>query len=199
MDAPLGRAVGNALEVIECLEVLKGSGPADLVEVVGGAGRADAGPWRRRRRSRRRRTRRCATRIASGAGLERFRRIIEQQGGDPRVVDDDGRLPPRPSATWSAAPRAGFRRPASMPSWSAARRWRSAPGAIASRIRSIPRRHHGRSRKPGDELAAGDPVLELHYRDRAPARAAHRRWPRGAIEIGDQRPAAPTALVGEVR
>ena len=36
--------------------------------------------------------------IASGAGLERFRRIIERQGGDPRVVDDYARLPSAPGA-----------------------------------------------------------------------------------------------------
>src|SRR5262252_358484 len=92
MDAPLGSAVGNALEVIECIEVLKGGGPADLVEVsieltarmlvVGrvASDRADA-------------ERRARTAIASGAGLERFRQIIETQGGDPRVVDDYSRLP----------------------------------------------------------------------------------------------------------
>src|SRR4029079_827001 len=82
MDAPLGRAVGNALEVIECFEVLKGGGPPDLVDVsvelaarmlvLGklAADRADA----------ERQVRRA---LASGEGLERFRRIIENQGGDP--------------------------------------------------------------------------------------------------------------------
>ena len=95
MDAPLGRAVGNALEVIECIEALKGRGPPDLVDVsvelaarmlvLGGvaADRADA-------------ERRVRGAIASGAGLERFRRIIENQGGDPRVVDDYARLPSAP-------------------------------------------------------------------------------------------------------
>ena len=105
MDAPLGRAVGNALEVIECLEVLKGRGPADLVDVsveltvrmliVGGvvADRADA-------------DRRVRAAIASGAGLERFRQIIENQGGDPKVVDDYGRLPSAPApAPRDGAPR----------------------------------------------------------------------------------------------
>src|SRR3954470_24701591 len=83
MDQPLGRAVGNALEVIECIEVLKGRGPEDLTGVsveltarmlvLGGAS-ADRGAAEARVRAA----------IASGAGLERFRRIIEHQGGDPR-------------------------------------------------------------------------------------------------------------------
>src|SRR3954454_19239771 len=76
MEAPLGRAVGNALEIVECLDVLKGGGPSDLVEVsveltirmlvVGGVSpdRADA-------------ERRVRAAIASGAGLERFRQIVE--------------------------------------------------------------------------------------------------------------------------
>src|SRR6476646_2085167 len=76
MDMPLGRAVGNALEVVECLDVLKGRGPADLLEVsveltvrmlmVGGVSsdRVDA-------------DRRVRAAIGSGACLVRFRQIIE--------------------------------------------------------------------------------------------------------------------------
>src|SRR6185369_2377587 len=81
MDMPLGRAVGNALEVVECLDVLKGRGPADLLEVsveltarmlVLGKVAADPSDARRR----------IETAIASGAALDRFRQIIELQGGD---------------------------------------------------------------------------------------------------------------------
>jgi hypothetical protein len=93
---PLGRAIGNANEVIECLEVMKGRGPVDLIElsldlaermllVAGVAGtRADARA-------------RCRLALDSGAALEKFRSIIERQGGDARVVDDYGRLPSAPS------------------------------------------------------------------------------------------------------
>src|SRR5438270_12491134 len=80
MDQPLGRAVGNALEVIECFEVLKGRGPQDLIEVstdltarmlvAGGVAASRAAAEQKVRAT-----------IASGAGLDRFRRIVEQQGG----------------------------------------------------------------------------------------------------------------------
>jgi len=92
MNQPLGRAVGNALEVIESLETLKGRGPEDLralslelaahMLLVGDrAGDLDD-------------ARRTAERLLhSGAALEKFRQIIEAQGGDPRVVDDYARLP----------------------------------------------------------------------------------------------------------
>ena len=86
MDSPLGCAVGNGLEVVECLEVLKGRGPTDLVDlsvelaarmlVLGGVAGNRSEAQQKVRGA-----------IASGAGLERFRRIIEQQGGDPHVVE----------------------------------------------------------------------------------------------------------------
>src|SRR3954447_13023444 len=79
MDAPLGRAVGSALEVIECIEVLKGRGPQGLIDVsvdltlrmlvLGKV--ADDLPSA---------TQQVRRAIASGAGLERFRQIIENQG-----------------------------------------------------------------------------------------------------------------------
>src|SRR5262245_23758486 len=108
MDVPLGRAVGNALEVIECIEVLKGRGPRDLTQisveltarmlVLGGAAR-----------DRRAAETRVREAMASGAGLDRFRRIIEFQGGDARVIDEYGRLPATPGRHPRTAPPAGFR------------------------------------------------------------------------------------------
>ena len=91
MDAPLGRAVGNASEVVEAIETLKGRGPKDLEDlsvalaarllVLAGVA-ADDGDAERQVRAV----------LASGAGLEKFRDVILAQGGDPRVVDDPDRL-----------------------------------------------------------------------------------------------------------
>ncbi len=92
MDQPLGRAVGNALEVVESIETLKGRGPKDLESLsielaawmlfLGGvAAHMDAARTRVR------------DALASGAGLRKFREIVELQGGDPHVIDDPQRLP----------------------------------------------------------------------------------------------------------
>jgi len=92
MDAPLGRAVGNASEVIEAIETLKGQGPKDLEElsvalaarllILAGTAKDDADAERQVRDA-----------LTSGAGLEKFRDVILAQGGDPRVVDDYARMP----------------------------------------------------------------------------------------------------------
>ena len=92
MDSPLGREVGNACEVIESIETLKGSGPQELEQlsvllaarmlVVAGVTSAESDAEARVRKA-----------IASGAGVEKFRDIIEHQGGNPRVVDDYALLP----------------------------------------------------------------------------------------------------------
>jgi pyrimidine-nucleoside phosphorylase len=97
MDVPLGTAVGNALEVIESIEVLKGAGPDDTRDlslllaarmlVVSGVERDEGQALTKVRAA-----------LASGAALDVFRRIVEHQGGDPRVVDDYRRLPAAPAA-----------------------------------------------------------------------------------------------------
>ncbi|MDQ3148428.1 MAG: thymidine phosphorylase [Chloroflexota bacterium] len=95
MDAPLGTQVGNAAEVIECLEVLKGRGPADTRElsmllavrmlVVSGIEPDSVEAERRVRDA-----------LSSGAALEVFRAIVQNQGGDPRAVDAYSLLPLAP-------------------------------------------------------------------------------------------------------
>jgi pyrimidine-nucleoside phosphorylase len=165
MDAPLGCAVGNALEVAECIDVLKGSGPADLVEVsveltarmlVLGGVAADRPTARQRVR----------TAIGRGEGLERFRRIIETQGGDPRVVDDASRLPAAPHRHIFTAARAGF-----VTALDAGLVGRASVMLGAGRDRAEdpvdPAVGIVLLAKPGQPVSAGDGVLELHYRDRA--------------------------------
>ncbi len=85
-----------------------------------------------------------------------------------------------------------------MPSSSAAHRWGSGPDGTVSRIRSIPAVGIKVIAKPGDELRAGDPVLELHYRDRGRLDRAIALATR-AIQMGDGRPSAAPLIVGEVR
>jgi len=107
MDDPLGRAVGNASEVRESIETLKGAGPHDLeslsttlaahmLVLSGVAG--DASDAKRL----------VAQALSSGAGLDTFRRIIAHQGGDPRVIDDESLLPDAPGEHRILAARAGF-------------------------------------------------------------------------------------------
>jgi thymidine phosphorylase len=107
MDAPLGRAVGNANEVIESIETLKGRGPADVEElsvrlaarmlVLAGIAAGDRDAEARVRGA-----------LTSGAGVETFRRIVENQGGDPRAIDDYSRLPSAPDEQRISAERNGF-------------------------------------------------------------------------------------------
>ncbi len=92
MDQPLGRTVGNALEVVESIETLKGRGPRDLeslsLELTAWMlSLAGASPSLEAARGQAREA------LRSGAGLRKLQEVIEAQGGDPRVCDDTGLLP----------------------------------------------------------------------------------------------------------
>jgi pyrimidine-nucleoside phosphorylase/thymidine phosphorylase len=107
MDEPLGLCVGNAVEVAECVAALRGQGPDDLVslslelaaEMVVMADRA--GSLEEARAI-------CRATISSGAALDRFRRMVGAQGGNPRVVDDPGLLPAAKTKVVLKSPETGF-------------------------------------------------------------------------------------------
>lgn len=107
MDRPLGDACGNALEVRECIDAMRGQGPADLWTVT----EALAIEMLRLARpalseDEARTTLRRA--MQSGAALEKFREIVSAQGGDMRAVDDPALLPTAPHVGDVLATRAGI-------------------------------------------------------------------------------------------
>jgi thymidine phosphorylase len=195
MSVPLGRTVGNALEIVECIETLKGRGPAALVALVaelavrmlllsGLETEADAAMSR------------VTGALASGRALETLTTLIDRQGGDPRVVDDYSRLPTAPDRDVVTAPRAGF--------------------VTAMRAGSVGRAAHalGAGRRVlgeaidhsvgivvevtrGDPVTAGQPVFTLHHRDGRGVDAA-RALCRGAMVVGDQPPAHAPQVLGTV-
>src|SRR5207247_10618820 len=92
MDQPLGRAVGNSLEIAEAITALHGAGPPDLTELARVAG-AEMLVRARRVRDTKSGLARLDAAIASGAGFAKFRELVAAQGGDVSVVADQGELP----------------------------------------------------------------------------------------------------------
>ena len=198
MDEPLGRTVGNALEVRESIACLRGEGPDDLMEVtlelaaemlvVGGAA-ADLAAARDR----------CRRAIADGSALERMWRVVAAQGGNPRVCDDpEGVLPRSREVTPFRADRAGFiTRLAAWPVGQASMLLGAGRETVASRI--DPAAGIVLMRSTGDTVAAGDVIAELHH---DPARAASvpaaLELLRGACEIGPQPPARRSLVIDRV-
>jgi thymidine phosphorylase len=152
MEAPLGRAVGNALEVAEAVETLDGGGPDDLVEVclaVAGemlalGGRPDVDP---------------AAALTDGTARRVWDAMVRAQGGDPEAA-----LPRARHVEPVPAPRAGVvtrldARAVGTAAWllGAGRARKEDAVSAAAGVRVVAR--------PGDRVAAGDPVLELHTDD----------------------------------
>ena len=191
MEAPLGREVGNANEVIESIETLKGSGPEDLERlsvllaarmlVVAGVSDGEEDAERRVRAA-----------ITSGAGVEKFRRIIENQGGDPRVIDDYSRLPTAPDRTRVTATRDGY-----LAALQAEMVGRAAVALGAGRGKLDDLIDHGVGiavlAKPGASVRAGDAVFDVRHRGSRGLDAALTLL-RDAITIGDV-PPTPLPLV----
>jgi thymidine phosphorylase len=174
MTVPLGHAVGNAVEVAESVEVLKGGGPADVValtialarEMLALAGLSDVDP---------------AAVLASGAAYETWCAMISAQGGDP-----DAALPKASAAHVIEAPADGVLArldayPVGIAAWrlGAGRARKEDPVDHAAGVLCLA--------KPGDSVAKGQPVFELRTNN-ADAIPAALEALGGAWSVADEAP-----------
>lgn len=196
MEEPLGNEVGNANEIAESIEVLRGEGPSDLVEVTMALGIEMLSVAGIENDADKARTLLEATRT-SGKALEVFARVIEAQGGDPRVTEDPGFvLPKSPHRTDVTATEAGFLQ--GLDAFKV--------GVAAMRLGA------GRERKedtidpavgitvlvkPGAQVAADQPILRLSYRHPARLEEALSVLD-GAIEIGAEKPDSKPLILERV-
>lgn len=160
MDQPLGRAVGNALEIREAIQTLRGEGPADLHDLAIELGAqlmvlAGATPSLDDARGG------LARLIQSGVALRKFRELVEAQGGDPAVVDDPDSLPAAPRTVPVPAPSTGWVTRAD------ARTIADAALALGAGRRAKGDEIDARTgiavhAKVGDQIEAGAPLAELH-------------------------------------
>jgi pyrimidine-nucleoside phosphorylase len=186
MDRPLGRTVGHTLEIRESIELLKGGGPADLRDItlaLGGSmlrlgGVADSDDEARAR---------LEAAVADGSGLERFRRVIERQGGDPGVLDDPSRLPVAPVRRVLESSKDGWIVDLDPRAFGEAvielgGGRRSAEDTIDPTVGielAVTR---------GDRVARGQPLLTVHARDAASADAVLARRLGPAVALGEEAP-----------
>jgi pyrimidine-nucleoside phosphorylase/thymidine phosphorylase len=194
MDQPLGLAIGNALEVVEAVELLRGGGPADLREVTVAltaemlllAGLApDLAAARRT----------VVEAIADGRGLAKWRQMVAAQGGDPRTVDEPGRLPQAATRVEVPSPGSGVVEAIDGEALGLAAMALGA-GRLRVEDRIDPAVGLVLIKKVGDRVARGEPLLLVHRNAGGEPQAAVAKRVRAAYRLGPG-PVSPPPLILE--
>jgi pyrimidine-nucleoside phosphorylase len=192
MDQPLGRAVGNALELREAIDTLNGGGPQDfnqlVVTLAGEMLRLGGRPGTREELQAL-----AKIQLANGHAWEKFRQWVAAQHGDVAAVDDPDLLPAAPVVEPALAPGSG---------WIAELR-ADVVGQTAAALGG------GRQKKDdiidhavgivleakvGDAVEAGQPLCTIHARDETSLAEARRRLLLSAYRISDSPPATPVLI-----
>ncbi|MFN2385615.1 MAG: thymidine phosphorylase [Thermoanaerobaculia bacterium] len=194
MSRPLGHAVGNALEAEESVRVLRNEGPErvrDICYLLGADMLRFAEPSLTPEAARKR----LEEALTSGKAARKFEELIAFQGGDPRVVEDPGRLPQPKSRTPAVAPRAGYVTEIATEKM----------GFLSIDIGCGRRRREDEidmaagflvEKTVGDRVEAGEPLAFLCLGERPAPRPNMERELAALFTIGDQKP-APCELVLE--
>jgi pyrimidine-nucleoside phosphorylase len=171
MDQPLGRAIGNALEVAEAVDILHGRGPADvtalclhetamLLHMAGIVATEQDGHARAKQA------------IQDGSGLAKLAEVVAAQGGDARQIEDTSRLPHAPHREVITAPQSGY-----IARMDAERIGMASVRLGAGRLKQGDPIDHAVGlmllAKMGDRLDAGAPLIEVHARDAAQVASIH--------------------------
>jgi thymidine phosphorylase len=183
MDAPLGRAVGNAVEVEEAVATLNGEGPADLVEVtialasqmLALAG-IEADP---------------AAALADGLALGRYNSMITAQGGDPAAPLPRARHSREVTAAQSGWLRRLDARAVGVAAWrlGAGRARKEDPVSASAGVLCLV--------KPGEQVEEGQPVLELRADDQSRFSRAIQALG-DAVQIGPEPPVTPPLVIERI-
>ncbi|MBS2028393.1 MAG: thymidine phosphorylase [Deltaproteobacteria bacterium] len=195
MDQPLGRAVGNALEVEESIDVLRGGGPEDLVTVTveltaemlllaGVSKDLEAGRARVR------------AAIADGSGLRKFEEIVAAQGGDPAAIRDPSKLPRARSVSEVRSASAGVVQAIQCEEVGLA-----GVELGAGRKKTDDKLDHAVGftllKKVGDRVAAGEPLVRVHHNGQKTLGDVEQRLAR-AYRIGEAAPPVRPLIVERI-
>lgn len=191
MDQPLGRSVGNALEVIEAIETLKGNGPEDFAELCKSlagvmiyvGGKAESYEAARRM---------AEEHLSDGLALRKLAELIEAQGGDPAVIDDYSLFAKGACSREVKASSTGF-----VCSIDTESIGKASQHAGAGRMRKEDSIDFGAgiviNRKLGDRVEAGDVLMTIYAADEAKLDAAM-EYAASAYVVGEEQPCAPTII-----
>lgn len=196
MDQPLGRMAGNALEVRQAIEVLRGEGPPDLREVTlalgaellilaGEEGDAEAAKAR------------LEGLIESGAAWEKFRELVSTQGGDLKAIENPDLLPRAREVVEVPSPAAGY-----------VQRLSARKVGLAAGLLGAGREVKGQAVDPaagvellakvGDEVEKGQPLARLHV-GRPDRVEEAKRLIKEAYAVGPERPTPRPLIMGNIR
>ena len=170
MDQPLGCMIGNALEVVEVVDVLRGEGPEDLRQLclelagwmlhLGGVSATVAEGKKRSEKL-----------ISSGEALDKFRQMVEMQGGDPRVIDDPKKLPQAQHTMTLSSPSDGYL--VSLQCEEIGTACVILGGGRERKEDAVdPTVGIVLHKKVGDAVSAGEPLATIHYNAEARAQRA---------------------------
>lgn len=192
MNQPLGDTVGTGLEIKEAISLLKGEGPEDLQELVlklgmeivrlaGVAGSTLSAKQTVQRR------------LKDGSALQKFKEMIEAQGGDTSVIDDPEKFPTAKHVRKLPAPKRGYVHTINA-------------GMIAEGVQKLAMKKNGKYdpavgvseiKKVGTQIKQGEPLMMIHYNEESKMEEAL-EYLKGAYRLAPKRPNPPELIVERV-